>query len=470
MQSPPPLSDAPLMPHQLAALEQAAGMGDVIFINDDTGLGKSRTAASIARQRGAQRGLVVAPGVILQRKWVDELAACGYRAKVLAGKRDIAAGMDGVRWLVVGYPAIAHSLGPFLAKHAGWFDAVIFDESHHLKNPKSKRAQLWEVFQRRRSKGSATFLLSATPIVANPMDIVNQYNVAGAKREAAQLRSCTKWQDAWTPYGMPYRECVGWKNPDHARRLLDQRRIRRRKSEVLDLPPLAHEFLKVPVSESKLRDMVVERVAGADDGSARQDQVRAALEKYLDGGGLNVESHADLRIVQEVLYASTRLKLNDAMDYVAELASSVKVVVFGHHRDPLVKMNGALLERGLRSWLVTGAVKPAARDERVKAFKALEGPAVLLATFETAGAGIDLVEASHMVILEQTWAPHTMVQAYNRIHRIGQTGRTSCVTLLGESRKGADDSLLRIEYTLARNHTTKEGYADQAGLAGSLAS
>jgi SNF2 family DNA or RNA helicase len=49
------------------------------------------------------------------------------------------------------------------------------------------------------------------------------------------------------------------------------------------------------------------------------------------------------------------------------------------------------------------------------------GPRVLLATIQSCGVGLNLCVASQLVVSDPSWNPAIEIQAYSRIHRIGQT-------------------------------------------------
>lgn len=49
------------------------------------------------------------------------------------------------------------------------------------------------------------------------------------------------------------------------------------------------------------------------------------------------------------------------------------------------------------------------------------GPRVLLASIQSCGVGLNLISANHCIIAEPSWNPAVEQQAFNRVHRIGQT-------------------------------------------------
>jgi SNF2 family DNA or RNA helicase len=61
------------------------------------------------------------------------------------------------------------------------------------------------------------------------------------------------------------------------------------------------------------------------------------------------------------------------------------------------------------------------REEVVKRFKTTDGAAVFLISLRAGGMGLNLTEASYVVLYDPWWNPAVENQAIDRTHRIGQT-------------------------------------------------
>ncbi|KAH7717308.1 Protein F54E12.2 [Aphelenchoides avenae] len=84
---------------------------------------------------------------------------------------------------------------------------------------------------------------------------------------------------------------------------------------------------------------------------------------------------------------------------------------------------------------ITGRVTKA--DERLQRSKSFnvseEGPRLMLLSLLAGGTAINLVGATRMFLLDLHWNPFNELQAFDRIHRIGQTKETRIIRLVSEN-------------------------------------
>lgn len=133
-----------LRPHQRAAAARLRTMLDTdrgALLADPVGLGKTYTALAAARD--ARRLLVVAPAA-LRKMWTDALAASGVVGRF------------------VSYQALSRGGAPPVDA-----DIVIADESHHVRNPATRRYTALA----RLSARARLLLLTATPVHNRPDDL-----------------------------------------------------------------------------------------------------------------------------------------------------------------------------------------------------------------------------------------------------------------------------------------------------------
>jgi SNF2 family DNA or RNA helicase len=119
-------------------------------------------------------------------------------------------------------------------------------------------------------------------------------------------------------------------------------------------------------------------------------------------------------------------KLDYATDLIWEMVDGGhRVVVFSQFREALIEEQRRLEELGVRAVRYDGQTPPAKREEIKSNFNRTLGEEpkweVLLCHYRTGGVGLNLTAATEVVILDEEWNPGKNNQAYDRIHRIGQT-------------------------------------------------
>ena len=110
------------------------------------------------------------------------------------------------------------------------------------------------------------------------------------------------------------------------------------------------------------------------------------------------------------------------------LASGNKVLLFSQFVEMLRILENLCRERGIKTHVLTGETK--ARQEAVNAFQADPEPCVFLLSLRAAGTGLNLTNASYVVLYDPWWNPAVEAQAIDRSHRIGQTQKVIAYRLL----------------------------------------
>ena len=161
--------------YQQMGVARALKLNRWVF-NDDTGVGKTIQAIETLRHLGAKKILIVCPALV-RRSWEKELdswwanhpeagAILYGRARVKGlSKAKVAQKEQSYRAAI---QISSYELLKNLAETT--YDAVIFDEAHRVKNPKSQQAKLGKKIAR---KAKYVFALTATAMADRPPDIYN---------------------------------------------------------------------------------------------------------------------------------------------------------------------------------------------------------------------------------------------------------------------------------------------------------
>jgi hypothetical protein len=157
-----------------------------LLIADDVGLGKTIEAGYILRELHAHqaldRVLVVCPAR-LRKKWQDELAQRFDERFDLVGGPELAnfgktlqrsSDPPSLRWLVSYESARTESFIQTLLEYEPYFDLVIFDEAHRLRNPGTLQNALGRALG---GCAGAMVFLTATPIQTGEEDLFNLLHI-----------------------------------------------------------------------------------------------------------------------------------------------------------------------------------------------------------------------------------------------------------------------------------------------------
>lgn len=105
-----------------------------------------------------------------------------------------------------------------------------------------------------------------------------------------------------------------------------------------------------------------------------------------------------------------------------------RMVVFSQFKAPLHVLKERIERMGKRCVIIDGDTPDAVRNEASHDFDRRYTPDrkdskwdVALCNYKAAGVGLNLTAATNMVILDSEWNPGKAEQAYDRLHRMGQT-------------------------------------------------
>ena len=387
------------------------------ILADDMGLGKTvQTLAHILVEKEAGRltapALVIAP-TSLMGNWQDEAArfAPGLRVLLLQGKDrmgqfDQIADAD----LVLTTYALLPRDEEKLREHD--FHLVILDESHYIKNTRSKAAQSAGLLRARHR-----LCLSGTPLENHLGELWSQFHfllpglLGDEKSFNSQFRHPIERQD------------------DPLRRALLNRRIkpfllRRTKDNVAkELPPKTEMVRKVELTGAQ-RDLY-ETVRLAMDQKVREEIDRKGVARsqivILEALLKLRQVCCDPRLVKSLpskKQTAGSAKLIDLMQMVEDLLEeNRKILVFSQFTSMLELIEQELEARNIPYALLTGDTKD--RGAQVAAFQQGAVP-IFLISLKAGGVGLNLTAADTVIHYDPWWNPAAENQATDRAWRIGQ--------------------------------------------------
>ncbi|MCB1954135.1 MAG: DEAD/DEAH box helicase [Rhodocyclaceae bacterium] len=394
-----PASDAfGLYPHQREGVAFLRRKGHAI-LGDDMGLGKTRQAI-VAMKLAAPEGcvLVVCPAS-LKLNWAREIRAVEPDAAIevlgVAGHA-----CDNPRWVIVNYD--------LLGKHEArlqrvpW-SGVVLDEAHFIKNASGRSARCLRLLgvdgrEDRAFRPLQVYLLTGTPLTNRPRDLFNLLRAVGHPAARSFLSFAKRYCGA-------YRNDYGWvtdgaSNLDELNLLMKEVMLRRRKEEVLDLPPKIRSWIPVAIDGAPVRAH-----ASFLKGFAGSDPAKPNDRNFL----------ARLTAVRTALHRAKHAAVAERIRDV--LATGQKVVVFCCFQQGIDRHRKALGEAAVT---ITGADNAESRQAAVERFQTDPAVRVALCNLVAGGVGITLTAASHVIFQDLDWVPANHRQAEDRAYRLGQ--------------------------------------------------
>jgi SWI/SNF-related matrix-associated actin-dependent regulator of chromatin subfamily A-like protein 1 len=156
-------------------------------------------------------------------------------------------------------------------------------------------------------------------------------------------------------------------------------------------------------------------------------------------------------------------KMKAVCEYVIDLLeASKKFIVFAHHKAMLDALESECSSKKYDYMRIDGATPSEKRKTLVDKFQNSEACLCALLSITAANSGITLTEANLVVFAELFWNPGILVQAEDRVYRIGQKNSVSVQYLC--ARGTADDHIWPLVNSklnvLSRVGLTKENLSD----------
>ncbi|WP_166647089.1 DEAD/DEAH box helicase [Prosthecobacter fusiformis] len=418
---PPEGLRASLRPYQqegLSWLQFLREFGLHGVLADDMGLGKTlQTLAHLLLEKEAGRMdrpcLILAPTSVL-RNWAREAAkfAPALRVLLLHGeeRRSEFRRIGRYDLIITSYPLLvrdAESLRPI-----EWH-IVALDEAQHIKNPKSKVAQVCGTLKSRHR-----LCLTGTPIENHLGELWSlfQFLMPGILGDADSFRSF---------YRNPIERDADSERQQQLAARLQPLLLRRTKSAVAkDLPPKTEILHTIELGKAQtdlyetIRAAMDQRVKEAINAQGLDRSQIIVLDALLKLR--QVCCHPQLLKIEAAQKLAESAKTAFLMeDLLPELIDERhRVLIFSQFTQMLAIIEAALKEARIPFVKLTGETKD--RETPMRRFQAGQVP-VFLISLKAGGSGLNLTTADTVIHYDPWWNPAAEAQASDRAHRIGQT-------------------------------------------------
>lgn len=473
--------------HQLTAIQRAAPL-PYFALFFEMGAGKTGTAINILRTKMTPLGryvktIIFCPPIVVPN-WADEFAMHSKipRERVVllqgSGAQRLAtfnehAWIDSTPrpvFFVTNYESLLlggfkektgkkrYIPGPLFQAMQKWNpEALVFDESHRLKNFKAERSKLAEVLANPRDEKTKvplrkpwTYLLSGSPVLNSPMDLFYQYLIMDGGATFGKNFFVFRGQyfidknrdmpkDRYFPNWVVKPGAL-----DQINEKIYQFGMRVTKQECLDLPEELSITVKCKMGSVQARnykEMKRDFITTINDktASATLAIVKALRLMQITSGFLSLDGEGGEMDKAKVVYESCE-KEEKLEGLLEELTPGSKVIVWAVWKENYAIIRRVCERLNVRFVEVHGGISRAQQNENVAQFKADEGIRVFIGHPGSGGIGINLTCAPYSIFYSRTFSLEHWLQARARNHRGGQKEKVTHYDLVCE---GTIDELVQ---------------------------
>lgn len=458
----------------------------------EQGLGKTLTAIALSECLKVDHVYIVCPNSLKEnwaleiRKYYNKYSDVDlWRQEVfICSDKPALFDKNTTRFLIINNEAI-EKMYPYTMSGK---NMLILDESHNFRNLKSKRVQqLIEL--RDMLHCTDSLIMSGTPIKATPDEIVPAlmmidptFDDTAAKcfSKAFKLHSSLGTSLVQTRFGkIMYR-----KEKDVLQNTLPEKRVMQLEvtthdsdlytmdhineevqhrfstlydSGIQDAMRLRRPFLEVTKRYSYSTEdfdqftMLIDEITRKDARLHEIDQM--FIEKYMKNILSRINNTAERHEYESMIKGFVRFKAhclgvafgeilpparrnmfismydeNREMFFNMIRENTKKTLIFSQFKDVVNHIYEDLNENDIGAVMITGDVKD--RMTALTEFKENDSIRVLVATSQTIGTGVTLIEASQMFFFGPPWRQSDFDQCSDRIHRIGQTDQVNIYSVI----------------------------------------
>ena len=335
------------------------------------------------------------------------------------------------------------------------FKAVVADEIHRSKDPKSKQSRaLWSAT----GDANVRFAMTGTPIANNVVDLWSILHWISPENWPSK----TKWIDRMIDTmlnafgGMlvlgvkPHMQDEFYKtiNP-HMRRMLKQKVLPWLPAQVFE-----RRDVEMSTKQKKAYDQMRDNmIAELEDGTAlTAPSVLTQTTRLNQFANAYAEIHVDPMTGEEkAILAEPSCKVDAVMaDIKANDFGDDSVAVCAVSRQLIELLSAAMTKANIEHGLITGAQN---EDERQRAVDDFQSGRIkwILFTAQAGGVGITLTAARRLIMLQRPWSLVDYKQALDRTHRIGSEIHDSIIVTDYITENSIEDRVVQVLESKAHN-------------------
>jgi len=400
------------------------------ILADEVGLGKTIEAGMLIKEyllRGMIKNVLILTPVSLVSQWKEEMFSKFGLNFITTEDEDVKVNSKDF-WthsLIIASIHTAKSSNNFTLVVADkFYDLVVVDEAHHLRNKNTLSWKLVNQIQKR-----FILLLTATPVQNNLIELFNLITLL----RPGQLQTEKIFKKEYLKRGTHQMEII---NKDKLRTLLREVMIRNTRSNIdLKLPKrFATTVLADPGElEKKIIEKAYSLIRRQDFHShIRKPHLTMLLTQigscpyalYSSISKINGISAEIKREIEEITHSITTLEDTGKGRVLLELLTKnpgEKKVIFTYYLKTMDYISGLLEKAGFSFVQFRGDMKASEKDKAIASFQNSQNGTNILLSSESGGEGRNMQFCNTLINFDLPWNPMRIEQRIGRLHRIGQT-------------------------------------------------
>ena len=400
-------------------------------------------------QKEALKVLVILPSSLIFN-WYDETKRFAPHFKctqyVGADRKVKAKRLGNYDVVFTSYPIVERDVELFQKYE---FRYIILDESQRIKNKNSKTFKAIHTL-----KATHRIALSGTPIENSLSDLWSQMQFINPNI----LKSYTSF---YKNYEVEISKKKNTQALEELKTIISPFLLRRTKEQVLDdLPEMEEQIIYCPMSEAQHKWYETEK-------SKVRNQLLQINEPITEFNTLNmlmrlrkISLHPKL-VDKESKIASG--KYEEVINYMEELLqSSRKALIFSSFVSHLALYEEWCNKKGIKYAKLTGETPSFERKNQVEMFQNNPSISFFFISLKAGEVGLNLTQASYVLLLDPWWNPFSEKQAIGRAHRIGQQNKVNVIRFV--SKDTIEEKIIKLqksktelsENIIDENHIIKE--------------
>ena len=412
-----------LLPHQIEAFNYGIKR-DKILIGDEQGLGKTleSIAITVSRKKELIKCLIVCGVNSVKYNWEKEISIHSKEKSVMIDGKSMRVRATQINdWYkgeeyfgIINIESLRNQKiqdALYIGIKDGYIGAVIVDEIHKAKNGNSQQGKALRTL-----KTPVRIGLSGTPMnkAEDLWNILTWLDVE--KRSFWQFRNTYCIMGGYGNY-----QVIGHKNLESLNAELNSVMLRRKKEEVLNLPPKIYntEYVELTKAQQKIYKDI-------------KNGIMEDLENILTSVN-PLSCTLRLRQLTGGLFTADNPKLDRVKDMLEEeiIPNGYKAIIFSQWEQITELYKDAL--RDYNPIYITGKVEPEERQKAVEIFQTDPNCKLAIGTIGAMGTGLTLNKASYVFFIDKKWNSGENEQAEDRSHRIGTANTVNIISLVAKN-------------------------------------